>query len=307
MGSVATVRPAFTLLSVVSNIERHKLASDEPWRLLLDLQYPGAANPGATQQHVRLVRDVDPITFDANDGNGPQEYTPFNFNLGDYSISTTGSYPQVDIKVSNVMRVIQTMIEQYGGLVDSYLTLYCVNAANPSGEPELTINFTIRSTQCDAQHVTFKCGASSPLRRLFPLLMYRPNYCGWQYKSAQCGYVDPAPFTGTVTSGSATITALSSTAQVYAGQAITGAGIPAGATIATVTPSTSTLTFVAPASATATASGTAVALAASFPSPGCSKTIDGAIGCKAHFPNQAMRALLFPGIDSNGASVAGVV
>lgn len=227
-----TQRPPISLLSVVANIERHKIASGEPFLFLFCLQYPGTANPTATQQYVRLVRDNNPITFDAGDGNGPQEYTPFNFSLGEISISSTGAVPELELKASNVMRALQSTLEQYAGAVGGNLTLFVVNTANPAGEAELAMNFTVKQSVADAMFVTMKLGASSPMRRLFPLFMYRPNFCCWQYKSAQCGY------TGTI--------------------------------------------------------------------PTCSKTIDGTTGCQAHFPSSPLRGLFFPGIDSNGASVASV-
>ncbi|HSU19901.1 MAG TPA: hypothetical protein VLI45_09190 [Acidobacteriaceae bacterium] len=227
-----TPRPAFTLLSLASNLERHKLASGEPWLLLLNLRYPGSADPNAAQQYVRLVRNPDPIVFDAGDGQGPQTYAPFNFEMGEFNLSTTGVVPEMDLKASNVMRALQATIEQYAGVVGADLNLYVVNQANLAGEPELAVAFTVKQSVCDAKLVTFKLGASSPLRRLFPLFMYRPNFCAWQYKGPQCGYVGP------MTS--------------------------------------------------------------------CSKTIEGATGCQAHFPTSPLRGLFFPGIDTNGAAIASV-
>jgi len=179
---MATSRPSFSLLSLAANIERHKLSSDEPWLILMQIQYPGSANPDATQQYLRLVRNLDPITFNEPD-NGPQEYSPFNFSLGDYSVSSQGNFPELEIKASNVLRMLQGIIEQYAGLVGANVTLFVVNTANPAGEPELQMNFTVRQVQCTAKIVSIKLGAPSPIRRLFPLYMYRPNYCMWVYNS----------------------------------------------------------------------------------------------------------------------------
>ena len=180
---IGSSRPAFSVLSVVSNIERHRLASGEPFLLLLAITYPGSLNPTAPQQTVRFARNPDPVTFDAGDGQGPQPYLPFNFELGDLKQSSQGSVPELDLKVSNVMRVLQQVIEQYSGVVGAYCNLYVVNTANPAGEPELAMAFTVKGTICDAKLVTFKLGAASPLRRLFPLFMYRPNFCIWTYNN----------------------------------------------------------------------------------------------------------------------------
>ncbi len=209
-----STRPSFSLLSVVSNIERHKLASSEPFLLLLDLAWP-PNTPPSLQTHVRFVRDLNPITYDANDGNGPQLYSPFNFMMGEVKATTDGSVPDTEIQVSNVMLALQQTIEQYAGVVGASLDLYVVNTANLAGEPELALSFTVKNTVSDNKLVHFKCGASSPLRRLFPIFMYRPNYCAWQYNSpalqaataaaiaagtplkdppgAQCGYIGTLP------------------------------------------------------------------------------------------------------------------
>ena len=192
---MSTVRPPLNLLSVLANVERHKIASGEPWILLMDIEWPGntALDPGVTQQHLRLARNLDPVTFDAGDGNGPQEYQPFNFEVGDFQVSSNGAVPTLEIKASNVMLVLQGLIEQYAGVVGANLYLYVLNAANPAGEPDLALQFTILETNSDDKLVHLKLGAPSPMRRLFPLLMYWPNFCIWKYKSTQCGYTGALP------------------------------------------------------------------------------------------------------------------
>ena len=132
-----TGRPSFALLSLAANLERHKIASGEPFLVLLCLTYPGPLNPTAPQEYLRLVRNTDPVTFDADDGLGPQVYQPFNFELGDMLQSTTGSVPEMELKISNVMRSIQTLIEGYGGLAGASLNLYFVNAASPAASRTL--------------------------------------------------------------------------------------------------------------------------------------------------------------------------
>lgn len=189
---MSTARPSFSSLSVASNIERHRIASDKPWLYLLDLEYPGDGLPSSppapnappvVQTHIRFVRDYNPFTFDAGDGLGPQEYSPFNFAVGDLTQASNGAVPDMELHCSNVLRALQGVIEQVGGLVGANLTIFGINLANPAGEPDLTLAFTIKSSSCDAKLVTFKLGASSPLRRLFPVHMYRPNFCNHDYNS----------------------------------------------------------------------------------------------------------------------------
>jgi phage-related protein len=255
---VSTSRPTFSLLSVVSNLERHKLASGEPWLLLMDIEYPGSGSPstaGATaaQQHVRLVRDLNPIDFDADDGNGLQTYKPFNFAMGDLKIGTDGSVPDCEVQASNVLRALQKIIEKYAGVVGANLYLYAVNTSNPSGEPDLAMAFTVKQTTSDAKLVHFKLGASSPLRRLFPFSLYRVNFCIWQYNSPPL-------------------------------QAEAAAAIAAGTPLAD--PLGAQCGYLGPLAT-------------------CTRTIDGPNGCQAH--NNVIRFGGFPGIDTNGITVASVV
>ena len=67
----------------------------------------------------------------------------------------------------------------------------------------------------------------------------------------------PFTFTGTLTSGSASITGVSSTVGLAAGLVVTGTGIPSGTTIQTVNPSAGTITLSAKATVSASQSLTA--------------------------------------------------
>lgn len=227
---MSTARPPIFLLSVLANRERHAIASGEPFLQLMDI----AVSTGTGTEHLRLARNIDAVTFDANDGNGPQIYQPFNFEMGEYKVGSDGSVPEITFTASNVMRILQSQIEQYGGLSGAQLFLYAFNTAVPAGEADLAMQFTIKQAHCSAKTVEIKCGAPSPMRRYFPIFKYWPNTCIWRYKSGVgCTY------TGSMTT--------------------------------------------------------------------CSKTIDGATGCKAHFSNQDLPFGGFPGIDTNGITAAGVV
>jgi hypothetical protein len=72
-----------------------------------------------------------------------------------------------------------------------------------------------------------------------------------QYAGFNSLYAPSAIITGTTTNGSAAITALTSTSQIVVGQSVSGAGIPVGATVATITSATA-ITISANATAGAT-------------------------------------------------------
>ena len=170
------------VLSLAAQRDKSKLASGDAWILLLDLVWNG--------EHFRLVRNIDPITFDAGDGLGPQTYEPFNFELNVEEAAGT-QLPTMVLKASNVQRILQGIIEQYAGVVGASANIYVYNTAHPAGEPDLAITSTVMKTSCTATIVTLSLSAPSPMRLLFPKFLYRANFCMWvsNYKGPQCGYV----------------------------------------------------------------------------------------------------------------------
>lgn len=169
------------ILSLAAQRDQSKLASGDAWILLLDLIWNG--------EHFRLARNVDPITFDAGDGNGPQVYQPFNFELS-VEEPGAGQLPTMLLRASNTMRILQGIIEQYAGVVGAIANLYVYNTANPAGEPDLAITSSVMKTTCTNTIVTLSLSAPSPMRQLFPRYLYRANFCMWvsKYKGPQCKY-----------------------------------------------------------------------------------------------------------------------
>lgn len=170
------------VLSLASAADRSKLASGDAWLLLIDVNWQG--------QHLRLVRNVDDVTFDAGDGAGPQTYSKFNFDL-EVELPSGNQLSSMALKCSNVMGLLQNEIEQYSGAVGATVGIYVVNTAHPGGEAELAMSTTILQTDVTAEQVSFKLGPPAPQRQLFPRFLYRANFCIWvtHYRGKQCGYV----------------------------------------------------------------------------------------------------------------------
>lgn len=169
------------VLSLAAQWDKSKLASGDAWILLLDLMWSG--------EHFRFARNIDAINFDAGDGLGIQTYQPFNFEL---SVEDPGGaqLPTVLVRASNTMRILQGIIEQYAGVVGATANIYVYNTAHPAGEPDLALTTTVMKTTCTASLVTLSLSAVSPMRQLFPMFLYRADFCMWvsKYKGAQCGY-----------------------------------------------------------------------------------------------------------------------
>lgn len=183
---MSTTYTPLAILSLAAQQDKSKLASGDAWILLLDVIWNG--------EHFRLARNIDPVQFDAGDGNGIQTYQPFNFEL---SVDEPGGaqLPTILLRVSNTMRILQGIIEQYAGVVGAIANIYVYNTAHPAGEPDLALSTTVMKTACTAESVTLSLSAPSPMRQLFPKFIYRANFCMWvsNYKGPQCGY------TGTLT------------------------------------------------------------------------------------------------------------
>lgn len=172
-------------LSRVAAADKYRLASTTPWLLLVDFNWQG--------QHIRVVRNTDPVIFDSGDGAGPQTYQPMAFELSDATVSNDGSLPQIQLKVSNVNRLVEGAIVQYQGAVGAQANIYVLNTDNASGEPELALETEIVRTTTSAAWVTFTLSAASPLRALFPRFLYYQGTCMWRYKGPQCLYGGALP------------------------------------------------------------------------------------------------------------------
>ena len=90
-----------------------------------------------------------------------------------------------------------------------------------------------------------------------------PSFLGTAPSGDTVELVQLINFTGTLTSGSASVTAISSTTGLVAGESITGPGIPSGTTIRTINTSNASITLSASATAGGSQSLTATAVQAS--------------------------------------------
>lgn len=171
--------PVLNVLSLAAQKDKGKLASGDAWLILADVVWNGT--------HTRVVRNTDNVTFDAGDGNGPQTYQAFNFDLT-IERNGNGQLPSITLKCSNVMGLLQGFIEEFEGIVGGLCNLYFVNTAHPQGEGCIAISTTILQTTSTYQTVSFSLGAPKPQMALFPRFLYRSDFCMWPYKSVWCGY-----------------------------------------------------------------------------------------------------------------------
>jgi len=155
--------------------EKNKLCSAGAWLVLLKFGFGGKT--------VRLVRNNEDITWDGED------WQAFPFRLDDITETDKGEIPSVNVKVSNVTRVMQPYVEEAEGGVDTRVDLYVVHSEHlDDAEPVVHEIFSVVKTTCDAEWATFQLGGDYPTQRRFPLDRYLKDFCPFVFKGPECGY-----------------------------------------------------------------------------------------------------------------------
>lgn len=141
------------------------------------------------QSNIYLVNNKENITFKSN------EYIAFPFQISEISASK-GEVPQFSLQIDNTTRAINSLMIEYdiylkqNGIEGNkvFATLYVVNTID-LGEEVLAEKFELVSWDINNQWASFKMGASSPFQRSYPPRKLFSSFCGFKFKSVQCGYV----------------------------------------------------------------------------------------------------------------------
>lgn len=171
-------------LSVAGMIEKSQLASDGVWLLLVEVAVPDSGEP------LRLVRNSEDIAW-----NG-YTWTAFNFKLGEITEDNKGKPQSIPLQISNVTQIVQAYAEENNGLTGTTVTLRVVHSQHLDNTlPEVEEFFTVQSTTCDRNWVTFYLGSDISIQLRFPFRRVLKNFCAWrdQYKGVECGYAGPLP------------------------------------------------------------------------------------------------------------------
>lgn len=159
-------------------LEKNKLETPSAFLILLEVTLPDATK-------FYLTNNNEQVTFNA------QVYTPIPFQLDPIKEQLQGQLQVVNLRISNVTRLMQSYLEATNGGIGSVVTLTVVNSAYlAESYSELTMTFDVVSCSTDINWVNFGLGAPNPLRRRFPLHRYLPSNCRWvsNFKGAECAY-----------------------------------------------------------------------------------------------------------------------
>ena len=156
--------------------EEKNAVENQPIRLYTIFDYDGS-----TDLHFAEY-DTD-ITFDG------VTYSRFPIKMGQVSENSQGTIDSVQIVLANVSRLIQSYLEDYDfrGKKVTIKTVF----ANQLADTGAYIDdiFYIDSYQASELSVTFTLTSKFDVLDItLPIRIYTRNYCGWKFKSTECGY-----------------------------------------------------------------------------------------------------------------------
>ncbi|WP_201353816.1 hypothetical protein [Hydrogenimonas urashimensis] len=123
-------------------------------------------------------------------------YQAFPFDIGEYKEGVKGEFPSLQLKVSNVTRIMQGYVENdedFGSGWD--VDLFVVYEPTPAvdgtvttdRDAELHLTFVSSGASCDETWCVFSLGMENPLRRIFPYRRFVPNQCQAKFKVSDTG------------------------------------------------------------------------------------------------------------------------
>jgi len=166
--------------------EKNKLdGSGEEWIILIDIVVPGVS------ENIRVTSDNQNTIWNGN------TYVPFSFEIDEISDTSTGEVPRVDLRVSNVKRVMEKYVQDYdyytkaNGYVPIELTISVVHSAHLDlTVPETELVFHLKQPKTNAKWATFTLGANNPFNSRYPLNRLLKNRCRYKkFKNTRCGYM----------------------------------------------------------------------------------------------------------------------
>ncbi len=177
-------------LSAPLLLEKNKIATNSAWLILLEITLTDG--PPATVLH--LARDTKDVYL----GTPPVKYDAMAFDLDPIEDQLKGQIPIINLKISNVTRLLQYYLEQLDGGIGSTVKIIIVNSDNLTEDYSLLeLTFEVVGSSADASFVVLTLGMPNPLNKRFPLHRYIANHCNWvsRFKGIECGYDLPTPTT----------------------------------------------------------------------------------------------------------------
>ena len=163
-------------LSDAAKLEKNKLSGDGVWLILIELDFDDS-------NIVRICKNTEDIVWNS------ETWLAFPFELDAKVDSSKGEVPKVQIKISNVNKLMQSYAEQYSGAIGKKVILRLVHSKHLDiVTPEIEETFTITSVDSDDVWVYITLSLLNPFLRDFPRQKYIKNFCRFKFKDARCKY-----------------------------------------------------------------------------------------------------------------------
>jgi phage-related protein len=145
--------------------------------------------PSVLVEPIRIVNNDVDVNWEDPDTSTSEDWISFPFEIDNIGEPSKGELQSVALRVSNVGRAIQGYVDQADGGVDAEVTIHVINGTDLAQTGTyVTLAFTVGSSLCDENWVTFTLTSIDPFRRKFPKNRCLKNYCNFQFKSVFCGY-----------------------------------------------------------------------------------------------------------------------
>jgi phage-related protein len=163
-------------LQIASILQKNKISNTTAFVVLLEITIPDMADP------IRVCYNNENIIWNN------QTWIAFPFELGEVN-ECKSELPSLDLRISNVNKVIGGYIEKAGGGTGATVIIRVINTANlDTPEPDLEETFAVQQVTADVNNVTIKLGADAATTLRRPFWIYTCRNCRWKFKSVQCGY-----------------------------------------------------------------------------------------------------------------------
>ena len=167
--------------------EKNKVSSDTCWLLAMRITIPD----DPSSQIVRVIANNEDITW------AGYTWQAFPFEIDEIGENSKGEVPRVDVRISNVSRVMEYYLHAYdtytklNGYSPITVEIMVINTGNLGNTtPEVSYEFELQQPKTNAQWATFTLGASSPYRKRFPEYRILKNQCQHKdFKGVECSYV----------------------------------------------------------------------------------------------------------------------
>ena len=166
-------------LSPAVILEKNKIANDQPFLALLEIQIPHIPEP------IRIVHNNEDIEWPSGTGNIWQA-VPFQID----EVTEDGKeISQINVKVCNVDRTVSQYLEASSGATGTCVTFRLVHAAHLDlTEPELEEDFSVIKAVADMNWATFTIGPDFYTNQRVPWDVYLKDYCPYHFKDLECTY-----------------------------------------------------------------------------------------------------------------------